>query len=82
MFLKEFIRPSQGGKVIDLGCGNNKIRGAYGVDVAPAPGAIVYIETPHYTCTDSYGDPCHLWRLNSSSLDRSRSLKKCSAMCH
>lgn len=33
-------------------------------------GALVYIETPHYTNNSSWGDPCHHWHLNTSSLQQ------------
>lgn len=31
-------------------------------------GALVYVETPHYTNNSSWGDPCHYWHLNTMSL--------------
>ncbi len=31
-------------------------------------GARIYVETPHYTNNDSWGDPCHVRHLNSRSM--------------
>lgn len=32
--------------------------------------ALIYVETPHYTNNSSWGDPCHFWHLNTTSLQQ------------
>ena len=53
-------------KILDVGCGPNKVAGAVGIDILAlpgvdvVPGGVVYIRVPHANCcTTAWADPTH-----------------------